>query len=224
MIGGTSWFSTLEYYKLINTHVNRLAGTKSNPELILYSINVEIMRRQERDEINEKYLEVSNILKNAGAEGIIICANTPHMTYDYIQPKIDIPILHIADAIGREAQRLGLSNLGLLGTMPTMKSGFIVDKLKNDFNIDTLIPAEDDLQKTHDYIADELTQGVFSYDAKEFYLSVMDRLASNGADGIILGCTELPILLKEVSHRLPYLSTTQLHVDYAVEFIMQGVN
>lgn len=218
MIGGTSWHSTVEYYKLINEKVGQEIGNQANPELILYSINIELMREQDRDKINSKYLTVSKRLKEAGAEAIIICANTPHMAYDYVQPKI--PILHIADATGTEATRQGLKKLGLLGNKPTMRGSFIPDILKANHDIETIIPELEYLDQSHYFVSKELTQGVFSNDAKVFFKEQMDLLKQRGAEGIILGCTELPILFADLEYDIPLLPTTSLHVTMAVDFIL----
>lgn len=220
MIGGTSWHATVEYYRLINKGVTDVIGTKSSPPLIINSINVEVMRRQDKDEINAKYLEVSEKLQKVGAEAIVICANTPHMTYDFVQPQLDIPILHIAEATGKEAKKLGLKTLGLLGTKPTMLEDFIPKILREKFEIDTVIPNDEDLDQTHNYIADELTQGIFREEAKNYYLERMKSLQEKGAEGIILGCTELPILFKDTSYDIPLLATTELHAQMAVDFIL----
>src|SRR5690606_29247811 len=164
--------------------------------------------------------EVSQRLEEAGAEAILICANTPHVTYDYVQPKIGIEILHIADAIGREAQRLGLKNLALFGNKPTITGRFIPDVLMAKYNIETLLPDVEAIEKSNFFVSKELTQGVFSEEAVEFYQKQIRMLKQAGADGAILGCTELPILLKDVPTVLPTLSTTDLHVDMAVDFIL----
>lgn len=220
MIGGTSWHSTIEYYKLINEGVGSKIGTQGNPQLIIYSINIELMREQDKDKINAKYLDVSRKLQKAGAEAIIICANTPHMAYPYVQPKIEIPILHIAEATGKEAFRLGLHKLGLLGNKPTMTGRFIPEVLERDFQIETIIPDKPSVEQAHHYVSKELTQGIFSREARAFFLEQMELLKKKGAEGIILGCTELPILFKDTDYNLPLLSTTQLHVDMAVDFIL----
>lgn len=220
LIGGTSWHSTVEYYRAINEKVSEKIGSAANPELILYSINIEIMRSRDWDHINAKYLEVSQRLEDAGAEAILICANTPHITYDYVQPKIGIEILHIADAIGREAQRLGLKYLALFGNKPTITGRFIPDILAERYNINTLLPNTEAIERSNYFISEELTKGLFSDDAVEFYQDQIRILKKAGADGAILGCTELPILLKDMPTDLPTLSTTDLHIDMAVEFIL----
>ncbi|MEO9870654.1 aspartate/glutamate racemase family protein [Ekhidna sp.] len=220
MIGGTSWFSTIEYYKLINEQVGEKIGTQGNPPLILHSINIELMRRQDKEEINAKYLDVSLKLQQAGAEAIIICANTPHMVYPYVQPKIDIPILHIAEATGNEAAKKGLKKLGLLGNRPTMTGNFIPSILSKQFKIQTIIPDEENLDQAHDYVSRELTQGIFSDEARGFFLEQMHLLQQKEAEGIILGCTELPLLVNETDFNIPLLPTTELHVKMAVDFIL----
>ena len=221
LIGGTSWYSTLEYYKLINEMVAEELGSQANPELIIYSINIEIMRSQDWDRINDKYLEVSKKLEAAGAEGILICANTPHKVYNFVQPKISIPILHIARSTGRAAEDQSLSTLGLLGNRPTMTLGYIPDILKNEYGIKTLIPDnEGSINKSHYFVSKELTRGEFTDRAREFYRDQINKLKDRGAEGIILGCTELPILLENEKADIPLLHTTDLHAKMAADFIL----
>ena len=220
MIGGTSWHSTVEYYKLINEIAGKEFGGSQNPPLLLYSLNIQLMREQNLEKIQAAYLEISRKLETAGAQAIIICANTPHMIYEYVQPQIDIPILHIAEAIGKEAQKQGLKNLGLLGTKPTMMMDFIPNYLNKNFGIQTVHPDRKDFGEIHRYISEDLTQGKFTPEAKTYFINQMKKLEDNGADGIILGCTELPMLLSQNDFHLPLLDTTQLHAQLAVEFIL----
>lgn len=220
MIGGTSWHSTIVYYRLINDLVGKRIGSQGNPPLLLYSLNIELMREQNWDKINSTYLEVAQKLERAGAEALLICANTPHVVYSYVQPKIDIPILHIADAVGNEAEKQGLHKLGLLGNKPTMTKGFIQERLKSAFGLETLIPEDKYLDRSHFFVSKELTQGKFTEEAKEFYRQQIRFLQERGADGIILGCTELPMLLDQHDSQLPLLATTQLHAQMAADFIL----
>ncbi|GLU45323.1 aspartate/glutamate racemase family protein [Allomuricauda sp. NBRC 101325] len=220
MIGGTSWHSTIEYYKLINQMAGKVIGEQANPPLIIHSINIELMREQNKEKINAKYLAVSEKLQAAGAKAIIICANTPHMVYDFVQPKIQIPILHIADVTGKEAEKLRLKKLGLLGNRPTMTGNFIPKELKENYGIETIIPSEEFIPQAHEYVSKELTQGIFSEDAKTFFKEQISLLKARGADGIILGCTELPLLIKENEVDIPTLATTNLHAQMAVDFIL----
>ncbi|MCJ7468542.1 MAG: amino acid racemase [Maribacter sp.] len=222
LIGGTSWHSTIVYYRLINELVGKEIGAQANPELLLYSLNIELMREQDPQKINVKYAEVAHILEIAGAEAIVICANTPHMAYEFVQPKIKIPILHIADAVGLQAQKLHHRRLGLLGNRPTMTKGFIQSRLKNNFGIEILIPEERFISECHDYVSKELTQGKFTEQAKQFFIHQMEELKKQGAEGIVLGCTELPMLLSQNDFDLPLFATTQLHAQMAADFILSN--
>jgi len=219
MIGGTSWHSTIEYYKLINQMASKIIGDWANPPLIIHSINIELMREQNKKKINTKYLDTARKLQTAGAEAIVICANTPHMVYDFVQPQIVIPILHIADATGKEAKGLGLKKLGLLGNKPTMTGEFIPKILMKNYDIATIIPEVDAIPRAHEYVSKELTQGVFSQEAKQFFIQQIELLKEKGADGIILGCTELPLLIQKDDVDIPTLATTNLHAQMAVDFI-----
>lgn len=219
LIGGTSWYSTIEYYKLINQMAAKKIGDHANPSLVIFSINIELMRRQNKEEINAKYLEVARKIQETGAEAIVICANTPHMVYEFVQPKIDIPILHIADATGQEAEKKGLKHLGLLGNKPTMTGQFISGRLNEKFNISTVLPSAENLDKSHHFVSKELTQGIFSEEAKRFFMEEIEKFQAKGVDGIILGCTELPLLIEQDDVGIPTLATTFLHAQMATDFI-----
>jgi aspartate racemase len=182
------------------------------------------MRRGDKDEINQSYLDVALRLQAAGAKAILICANTPHMVHPFVAPKIKIPILHIADATGQEAKSKGIKQLGLLGNRPTMTGGFIQNRLKEHFDIDTIIPNEEFVSQSHHYISTELTQGKFSPAAKDFFLNQMELLKERGAEGMILGCTELPMLIDQQDFSLPLMDTTELHIQMGVDFIMGNEN
>ena len=221
LIGGTSWHSTIVYYRLINEMAGKRTGTHANPPLILYSLNVMLMREHDVDKIKTTYLHIARKLEIAGARAIVICANTPHLVYDYVHDKISIPILHIADAVGLEARKKGYKKLGLLGTRPTMQGDFLHKRLKNNFGIETIIPDEDFQDEIHQYISKELTQGKFTQSAKSFFLDHIQLLKEKGANAVIMGCTELPLLINEEDTDLPLLQSTNLHAKMAVEFIFQ---
>ena len=221
LIGGTSWHSTTVYYRLINQLVGKQIGTQENPPLLLYSLNISIMRSQEWERINNKYLETARKLEQIGAQAIVICANTPHKVYDFVQPKISIPILHIADALGKEAKAQGLNTLGLLGNKPTMTGGFLQERLKKNFNIKTIIPDAEFLDEAHSFVSNELTRGNFTETARTFFIDQMYLLNEKGAEGIILGCTELPLLLDQEDIEIPMLNSTKLHAQMAVDFILE---
>lgn len=221
MIGGTSWHSTIEYYRLLNELVGDKIGTQQNPPLLLYSLNVKLMRENDSEKIKNSYLEIAQKLESVGAKAIVICANTPHMVYDFVQPKINVPILHIADAVAKEAKQKSYKKLGLLGTRPTMQGDFLQGRLRDKHQIETLIPADNFIDETHRFISEELTQGKFTDTAKKFYLEQMQLLKERGAEAIILGCTELPMLIKAKDTEIPLLDTTKLHAEMATEFILK---
>ena len=220
MIGGTSWHSTIEYYRYLNELIAERFDSPQNPPLLIYSLNVDLMRRGDWEEINKAYLDIALNLQRGGAEAIIICANTPHKVCPFVAPHLNIPFLHIADAIGEEAKKLGLKNLGLLGTLPVIEGDFISGHLTKKFQILTMVPDKRNSVKMHRIIANELTQGIFKESTKQYILSEMQKMKADGADGIILGCTELPILIKPKDFELPLLNTTHLHAKKAVDFIV----
>ena len=220
LIGGTSWHSTIVYYRLINELAGKKIGQQANPPLVIYSLNIELMREQNWEKINLAYLHIARKLEIAGAKALVICANTPHMVYEFVQPKISIPILHIADSVGEEATKLGLKTLGLLGNRPTMTGGFIQKRLEENFEIETIIPDDEYLDSAHEFISKELTQGKFTETARSFFIDQMQLLKEKGAEGIILGCTELPLLVDEKDFDIPLIPTTHLHAKKAVEFIL----
>lgn len=212
MIGGTSWHSTIDYYRYINQLVEERNGTPpNNPPLLMYSLNVDLMRRNNWDEINQAYLDISLTLRSAGADAILICANTPHKVCPFVEPKLDIPIIHIADAIGEEAKKLKLKNLSLLGTENVMEEDFIKEILTNKYQIQTKIPDSDARKEVHRVIMEELTRGILEEKTRQFFLGEMTQLKSQGTDGVILGCTELPLLIKSDDFDMPLLDTTYLH-------------
>lgn len=220
LIGGTSWHATQAYYKMINEGVGKVIGEDKNPELLIHSINIDIMRSQDAEQIRNKYLQVSLGLQQYGAKAIVICANTPHLVCDFVQPQIDIPILHIADATGAAASAMGLKKLGLLGTRPTVNGDFISGVLQRKYQIETLISESEGVNRAHHYISNELTVGKFTDAAKSFFLEEIALLKAKGADGIILGCTELPLLINPDEIDIPALPTTDLHAQMAVNFIL----
>jgi len=221
MIGGTSWHSTIDYYRYLNQLVEeRLGSPPVNPPLLMYSLSIDLMRRNDWDEINQAYLKIALTLQQAGAEAILICANTPHKVCPFVEPKLDIPILHIGDATAEAAQSLGLTNLALLGTKPVMEEDFIKDRLKHKYQIQTQVAAPETRAKMHKAIAEELIRGIFDPATKDFFLTEMTNMKAQGIDGVILGCTELPMLIKRDDFDLPLLDTTYLHAKKAVDFIL----
>lgn len=221
LIGGTSWHSTIVYYRLINELAAKRTGSHANPPLILYSLNAELMRANEVEKIKTTYLHIARKLEITGAAAIVICANTPHLVYDFVQEKISIPILHIADAVGVSALSKGFNRIGLLGTRSTMQGDFLTRRLKDKFGIQTLVPELEFQDEIHHYIASELTKGKFTESAKLFFLDHIQLLKERGAQAVIMGCTELPLLISAEDSDLPLLQSTNLHAQMAVDFIFK---
>ena len=221
LIGGTSWHSTIAYYRLINELVGAKIGSQANPPLIIHSINIELMREQNKEKINTKYLDVSKKLENAGAEAIVICANTPHMVYEFVQPKIGIPILHIADATAEVIKKNKLKTVGLLGTAFTMERTFYKDRLIEKHGINVLIPNDEDRKIVHDVIYNELCLGKIEASSKQEYIRIINELSASGAQAVILGCTEIGMLVKQADTDVLLLDTTAIHAQKAVEQAMQ---
>lgn len=225
LIGGTTWHSTIEYYRAINEGVHARLGGSNSARLILYSVNFEDLKPPTDPagwaRVVAELTGIARRLETAGAACIVLCANTPHMVADDVERAIGVPLLHIADALGPAIVASGLHTVGLLGTRPTMEQGFIRDRLAAR-GITTVVPDEASRAFLHSSILEELGQGVFTASTRARYLAIIDELAERGARGIILGCTEIPLLIKPGDCRLPVFDTTALHAAAAVEFALDG--
>jgi aspartate racemase len=225
LIGGTSWYSTVEYYRNINTAVNDAYGNNTNPPLLLYNLNQhevhELQKDNHWDAIAALLTEAAVRLRAAGAQGILFCANTPHKVYAQVAKNIDLPILHIADATGAAIRSKSLKKVGLIGTLYTMEDGFIADRLKERYGIETVVPRDSAArQELHRIIQHELDVGVFKADSKKYVLQQIEELRRRGAQGIVLGCTEFPLIIKSADVSVPIFDTTLLHSQMAVDFIL----
>jgi aspartate racemase len=225
LIGGTSWHSTIEYYSYINQMVNDIHKDNTNPPLIIFNLNQKLihdLQKQDNwDSIAQLLSDAGKKLKLAGAEAIVFCANTPHKVYNQVQKTLDIPILHIADATGEAIQEKKLNKVGLIGTIYTMEENFITSRLKEKYNIEAIVPDDANARKElHRIIQQELTLGIFKEDSKKFILNEIEKLKSLGAQGIVLGCTEFPLVIKPEDVDFPVFNTTYLHAEAAVKFIL----
>jgi aspartate racemase len=225
LIGGTTWHSTLEYYRAINTGVHAKLGGMHSARLVLYSVNFAELRPASDPtgwaRIAAELTAIAQKLEASGAECVVLCANTPHMVADVVGRAIGVPIVHIADATGDAIAAAGLRTVGLLGTRPTMEEAFIKDRLAGR-GITALVPEEADRGFIHETILDELGQGLFRPETRARYLSIMEGLRQRGAEGIILGCTEIPLLVKRDDFALPLFDTMELHAAAAVRFALGG--
>lgn len=223
VIGGTAWHSTIEYYRHINASVNAVYGNQTNPPLVIYNLNQAHIHALQRagswDRIADIFHEAALRLQAAGCQGLLLASNTSHKVFDDVAGRVDLPILHIADAIGVQAPAKG--TVGLLGTQFTMEHDFLSRRLLKRYEVRTLTPASAASRaRLHEIIQRELTLGVFRPETKRFILEEIALLRTRGAQAIVLGCTELPLIIEHKDVDLPVLDTTLLHARMAVDFIL----
>jgi aspartate racemase len=224
LIGGISWVSTVDYYKLINEGINEKLGGLNFSQCIIHSFNYEDIKRNNDNNDWEKTFEMlyaaGKHLKASGATAIVLCANTMHHIADRLEKEIGIPLIHIATVTAAEIEKTGLKKVGLLGTKFTMELNFFTDKL-TDKGIETLIPNDEDRDFVHMTVFEELGRGIVTEETKKRYLEIIDKLIKNGAEGIILGCTEIPMVIKPGDVAIPTFDTLALHAKAAVEFSLK---
>ena len=222
LIGGMSWESTVEYYKIINEIIKEKLGGLHSAKILMYSVDFEEIAELQHEgrwkELTEVMVEIAKRLEGAGADFLLICTNTMHKMADDVQQEIGIPLLNIIDVTAERIKKLGLRKVGLLGTKFTMEDDFYKGRLTRKHGIEVLIPDDEERQLVHDIIYDELCLGVIKQSSKEKVKRIVENLVSKGAEGIILGCTELPLLIKQEDCDVPVLDTTRIHAEAAVEY------
>lgn len=221
LIGGISWVSTIDYYRQINQGVNEKLGGFNFSQCIIYSFNyADIIKNNATNDWESTYqmvLKACNHLKSCGATGILFCANTMHFIADRVEQEIGLPIIHIASATAKEIQKNKLKKVGLLGTKFTMELDFFKSKLLEK-GIEVIIPIEDDREFIHQTIFEELGKAIIKEQTKFRYLEIIKSLIKDGAEGIILGCTEIPLIVQQTDTSVPVFDTALLHSKAAVEF------
>jgi len=224
-IGGTSWQSTIEYYRIINEEIAERLGGLHSSRMILFSVDFheyeQLMKKGDWKGVTRRLADIAVNLKKAGAEGIVICTNTMHKVAREVESAAGIPLLHIAEAVAEEITRQGSITVGLLGTRLTMEEDFYPVSLQ-DFGIDIVIPSEKDRKIVDDIIFGELCRGVHEERSKNELLRIMDQLIEKGAEGIILGCTELPLVIGNGDVSFPLFDTTFIHARYAAEWSLNN--
>lgn len=219
LIGGMSWESSVEYYRIINEEIkNRLGGLHS-AKCLLYSVDfAEIERYQAEgdwESAGKTLGEVAVSLENAGAEFIVICTNTMHKVIDFIEAKITVPVLHIADATANQIKKSNITTVGLLGTKYTMEQDFYKSKIETN-GIRVLVPDDTEREAINKVIYEELCLGNIKQSSRDYYKEVIKNLVANGAEGIILGCTEIGLLVKQEDSEVPLFDTTKIHAIESV--------
>jgi len=224
LIGGMSWESSLEYYRIVNETTKARLGGLHSAKCILYSVDfAEIERLQHRggwQEAAKVLVDAAGSLEKSGADLIVLCTNTMHKVADDIQAHIRIPFLHIADATARQIKKSGMGKVGLLGTRFTMEEDFYKSRLTREYGLDVIIPNARDRTIVHRVIFDELVLGKIRQDSRKRYLEIIQRLVDGGAEGIILGCTEIGLLVHDGDCRAPLFDTARIHAVAAVEYAL----
>lgn len=224
LIGGMSWVSSAEYYRLINERVNEKLGALHSAKCLLYSVDfeeIEVLQHQGKwREITEITVDAALKLEQAGADLIILCANTAHVMADDVQSAINIPMLHIVDVTAERIKAAGMNTVGLLGTKFTMEEEFYRGRLAEKHGLQVLVPDEQERQIIHSVIYEELCLGNVRDESRDKFIAIIDNLAFRGAQGIILGCTEIPLLVSQEDVRMPLFNTTRIHAESAVDYAL----
>ena len=226
MIGGMSWESSIEYYRLTNLAVRQQLGGVHSARSVMVSVDfaeIEALQAAGRwEEATQMMVQAARQVEAGGADFLIICTNTMHRMADQVSQAISIPLLHIADATAEQVLASGFTKIGLLGTRYTMEEDFYRGRLERKFGLQVLVPDQAGRDLVHRVIYDELVVGVIKPQSKQAYLEVIQQLSEQGVQGVILGCTEIGLLVKESDCLLPLFDTTAIHARAAVEFAIQG--
>mgnify|MGYP001943346051 CR=1 FL=1 len=222
LIGGMSWESSKLYYEFLNTKAKDILGDSHSAKCIMVSVDFADIERftfkGDWEAIGELMKQAALQLERAGADIILLCTNTIHIVSHYITENVSIPFMHIATTTGPSIKKSGLKKIALLGTKFTMEKDFYTKTLINDFDLEVLIPGTNDRHLVHDIIYDELVKGQFTNASKQKIIGIINELQKQGAQGVILGCTELPILISELDVTIPIFDTGKIHAHTAVEW------
>jgi len=225
LLGGMAWPSTLEYYRIINEEVGKRIGQNHSGKIIIFSVDFQEI---EELQFEENWPEIDNILSNiavkldiAGADALIICSNTVHLSFVAIQARISIPVLHIADAVGNMLKRDGITKTGLLGTRFLVESGLYNNILTDKYGIEVITSEKEDLETVNDIIYSELVKGIIKPESRAIFTRIISKLENQGANAVILGCTEIPLLISPADLSMPSYNTTELHARYAVDYMLK---
>ena len=221
LLGGMSWESTETYYRLINEEIRERLGGLHSAEIALYSVDFAPIEKLQHagdwDEAGRRIAAAAQRVASAGADFLLLCSNTMHKLAPAIEQAIDIPFLHIADATGKAIAAAGLNVVGLLGTRFTMEQDFYRGRLAERYGLDVLIPDEGERKLVHRVIYDELCLGLLLDGSRDRFIEIIDRLTERAAEGVILGCTEISLLVKPEHVEVPLFDTTAIHARMAVD-------
>jgi aspartate racemase len=226
LIGGMSWESSIVYYELINKKTKELLGGHHSCKSLMYTVDfdeiVKLQHAEKWEELNEIMADAAKRLEKGGADIVVLCTNTMHLCSQAIKDSISIPFLHIAEAAGIEIANQSLKKIGLLGTKFTMEKDFYKKVLTDSFGIDVIIPNEQEREQIHIIIYGELVNGVIKNDSREVFKAIIKNLEKSGAEGVILGCTEIPLLISASDVNIPIFDTTRIHAEKAVQWAINN--
>lgn len=221
LIGGMSWESSQEYYRIINETAREKLGGLHSAQCLMFSFDfaeIEALQHSGNwEEATRRMVQAAQSLEKGGADFVLICTNTMHKMAKEVRDSISIPLLHIADPTGEAIKALGITKIGLLGTKYTMEHDFYKGRLTGEFGLEVIIPDEADRQTVHDIIYNELCLGIIKEGSKKKYQAIIEKLRAQGAEGVILGCTEIMLLIQQADTDLPIFDTTRIHAETAVE-------
>jgi aspartate racemase len=224
LLGGMSWESSIEYYRIINETVRQRLGGVHSAESLMFSVDfAEIESLQHAgawEKLTQAMIEAARRLERGGADGIVICTNTMHRMANDMAAAVAIPILHIADAAAAAIKRQGLKKVGLLGTRFTMQGAFYRQRLTEKHGLEVIIPNKTGQTQVHNIIYQELIQGLIRHESRQVYVEVIRSLQARGAQGVILGCTEIPLLITQKDSLIPVFDTTRIHAEAAVDWAL----
>ncbi len=225
LIGGMSWESSLEYYRIINETVKEKLGGLHSAKSVLYSVNFaeieKLQRKGDWQAATDIMVDAAQRVERAGAELVLICTNTMHKMADEVQAGISCPLLHIVDVTAAAIKTNGQKKIGLLGTKFTMEQNFHKGRLQNKYGIEVIIPNEEERQIVHNILYDELCLGEIKEISRDKFKRIIKDLVSAGAEGIVLGCTEIPLIVSQEDYKIHLYDTTALHARAAVEFALR---
>jgi len=224
MIGGMSWESTAEYYRIVNQKVKERLGGLHSAKCVMLSVDfheIETLQHQNQwDEAGRLMADAAEKVEKGGADFFIICTNTMHKVADFVQQHVRIPLLHIADPTAKKIKAEAIQKIALLGTRFTMMEDFYKGKLVRDHGLEVIIPSDAEMDIIHKVIYNELCLGIVNDASRDQYVEIIDHLVKKGAEGVILGCTEIGLLIKNVDSRIPVFDTTVIHAEAAVDYAL----
>ncbi|WP_129688831.1 aspartate/glutamate racemase family protein [Gottfriedia acidiceleris] len=224
LIGGMSWESSLLYYQIMNERVKEKLGGHHSAKSLLYSVDfqeIKTLQFEDRwDELTKIMIEIAKKLETSGADCLVICTNTMHKMAKEVEESVKIPLLHIADATAKEIVNNEIKKIALLGTAFTMEHDFYKGRLIEQFGLDVIVPNEAERKLVHNIIYEELCLGIVKEESKQVYLNIIDHLIEQGAEAVILGCTEITMLISQENCSIPVFDTTRIHAESAVDFAL----